>query len=175
MITLEQLATEEERLVEAVERVRGTMEQKTEQLARGGELDRYREVHRRYVQLALGDNVEALRRATFLQWIATIEPTPFTAIRELDASASHVVVSLLNTMCEGPIVDSELRWMLPYYTLLVEWWFAPAQAPALAEFCAKNTPDGAVVPPDDFVYEGRGQLGHYWASIRQGALRRRPR
>jgi hypothetical protein len=166
MITLEQLALQEQQIADAVRKTRGSLAEKAEQLARGGQLESYREVHRQYAELARSGDIEALRRATFLQWYQTTEPVAFTALSLLDRVASDDVIALLDGMCQAKALDAELSWMLPYYTLIAPQWFKPPIAPALAKFCVQNRPGprGSVVPLDGFVHEGRGLLGSYWAS-----------
>jgi hypothetical protein len=165
MRTLDLLALEERRLHEAIKGARGLSEEKAQQLSRDGVLEEYRKVHREYVGLARRGNVEALRRATHLQWIAHLEPVAFTGLHDLEPAACEDLVALLEHMCMRDQVDPELRWMLPHYTFLAEWWFDPASAPALASFCKEHLADTPARPPISFVRDGRGQLGCYWASI----------
>jgi hypothetical protein len=165
MNTLDLLALEEHRLHEAVKAARGSIEEKAQQLAVDGVLEMYREVHREYVRLARTGNVEALRRAAHLQWIASLEPVAFTGLGDLELAACEDAVALLEQMCTADQVDPELRWMLPHYTFLADWWFDAASAPALASFCRNHLADMPTRPPPDFVSNGRGQLGRYWASI----------
>lgn len=95
MSTLELLALEEHRLHEAVKASRGSIEEKAQQLGRDGVLEKYREVHREYVRLARTGNVEAMRRAAHLQWSASLEPTAFTGLGDLEPAACEELVALL--------------------------------------------------------------------------------
>ena len=156
MSTLDLLAIEEHRLHEAVKAVYGSIEEKTLQLHRDGVIEMYREVHREYVRLARTGNVEAMRRAAHLQWIASVEPSAFTALYNLDPAVCEELVALPQQMCARDQLDPELRWMLPHYTFLAAWWFEAASAPALTSFCRKHLAEMPARPPLDFVVDGRG-------------------
>ena len=53
-------------------------------LEAAGVFREYRDVHRRYTALALGGDLEALKRPLFLQWYALFEPACFTGLWEMD-------------------------------------------------------------------------------------------
>lgn len=168
MVTLNQLALEERQLTQVVESLRGTFEQKAEQLERLGVIGRYREIHRQYVRLAEVGDLEALRRAVFLQWIALIEPPVFTGVGVLDSTSESQIMDLLERMCLSGNIDVQLRWMLPHYAVVAEWWLEAEKVPALAAFCRRSDAGNALAQPRDCAYEGRGQLGEYWKSIHRG-------
>jgi hypothetical protein len=167
MTTLAELTLEEQRLAELMGYL-CTVDKEAWQRASRGVFDRYREVHRQYAALARLGDVEALRRAAFLQWFFLVEPPFLTGVADLDSSATDAVIELLELSCRAGDVDSQLRWMLPYYAAIADWWFDAARAPALATFCIENRPDGLVLPPADFESVDRGQLGTYWASLHRG-------
>lgn len=164
MTTLAELTLEEQRLAELVADLRGTVDEVWQRASRGV-VDRYREVHRQYAALARLGDMEALRRAAFLQWFSLVEPPFLTGVADLDSSATEAVIELLDRSCHSGDVDSQLRWMLPYYAVIAAWWFDAARAPALATFCIENRPAGLVSPPAGFESTDRGLLGTYWASL----------
>lgn len=166
MTTLAELTLEEERIAETMAALR-TVDDATWQRNCHAVYDRYREVHRQYASLARLGDAEALRRAAFLQWFAVAEPAFLTGLHDLDPLAKQVVIDLLDRSCRDDNVDSQLRWMLPYYAVIADWWFDALRAPALARFCVEQRPKGLVSLPEDFAFPGRGLLGTYWASLRR--------
>jgi hypothetical protein len=75
----------------------------------------YADVHRDYVDLAEGGDVEALKRAVFLQWFEVVEPPFLTGLSGLHDSAASRLMALLERRCADGGIDDELGWMLPYY------------------------------------------------------------
>ena len=130
MTTLAELTLEEGRIAELMVELRAVDNEVWQRRCHVA-FDRYREVHRQYASLARLGNVEALRRAAFLQWFSVAEPAFLTGLNDLDSCAEEVVLELLDRSCRDGNVDSQLRWMLPYYAVIADWWFEAARAPAL--------------------------------------------
>jgi hypothetical protein len=124
-MTLSDLAAEEDRLLQRIKAIHGLLEEKAARLHAEGIIDAYTAVYRAYADLitdpSQGD--EALKRALFLQWIAIIEPTPFTGIGALDGQTQrHVLEAVQRRIAEGR-VDDELLVMLRWYHSITEWYF----------------------------------------------------
>lgn len=151
-----------------VSAVEGTMEAKYAELEARGVLHSYIEVHRDYVELAAGGDIEALKRAIFLQWFEVVEPPFLTGIANLDRDAVVGAMELIENLCAAAAIDDELAWMLPYYFLIAEWAFpAPAQCPHFTAYCKEHAPNGLVLPAVGTELRGRGQMGEYWRELQQ--------
>jgi len=111
--TLEELERADERLLGYVAGVEGTMEGKTTALTELGE----------YIHLAEAGDVEALKRAIFLQWFEVAEPPFLSGILDLDREAATRGMALVERLCAGGEIEDELAWMFPYYFLIAEWAF----------------------------------------------------
>lgn len=168
-MTLVELAREEDMLRDLVAQAAGTIEAKARYLQHSGVFDAYRDVHRKYVLHAQGGDVEALRRAAFIQWLAAIEPPFLSGLCDLDSAAQRALLTLLEEAVAAEQLDDELAWMLPYYYQMAEWWIPDSAAPRLIRFCRSRAPRQAVRPPPGFAYIGRGEMGRYWASMRGAA------
>lgn len=126
----------------------------------------YAAIHREYVELAIGGDTEALKRALFLQWYRVTEPSSLCGVSDLDTSAEHRLLMLVDSLCESNRLDSELGWMLPYYYLIANYYFQhEVEYPALVAHCQTHSHGGHVTQPVGFVSDGRGQMGDYWQSI----------
>lgn len=166
--TLSNLGREEERLLAEVSTVEGTIEAKYAELEARGVLSAYVDVHRRYVELAAAGDIEALKRAIFLQWFEVVEPPAFTGVANLDRIAVGRAMELIESHCAAEAIDDELAWMLPYYFLIADWAFpSAAQCPHFTAFCKGHAPEGLVQPPEATQLRGRGQMGEYWREMQQ--------
>jgi hypothetical protein len=167
--TIQTLAIEEDRLLTVVEQARGLLEEKTGQLDHAGVFDQYRAVHTGYARLLThsDDGLEALKRAIFLQWIAQIEPSCYTGVREVEtAAAQWVIAAAQRRLADGP-ANTELAVMLRWYDSLTGWYFGQ-----FAEMAAlqRHLVDGEAPQQlaDVFTEQSlanRGQMGQYWRSV----------
>lgn len=168
-MTLLELTAEEDRLLEAVSRVTGSMEERASKLRRAGVSAAYAEVHSAYVLLAEKEGaVEALKRAVFLQWYLISEPGCFTALLEMDAAAERRALDLLDGLVARGEFDEEFQWMAAYYFRVTDFYLPGHEGlEALKEFSRRNQGElwsrGA---PSRASLSGRGQMSAYWLSIR---------
>src|SRR5690349_21682790 len=81
----------------------------------------YKKIHQAYASLSLR-NIEALKRALFIQWYAIAEPSFLTGIADLDENAQTQILQKLNELIKANEIDDELIWMLNYYSNW-EWIF----------------------------------------------------
>ena len=140
------------------------MEEKQAQLARLGVFDDYARVHAAYADRAAGGDVEALKRALFLQWYAVSEPSCFTGLSGLEPEAEHHVLERLDGLASEDGFDSELEWMLPYYYAITDFHFdshagLPSLRRWLREHASTAFPDHHVRDPS---LSGRGRMSGYW-------------
>lgn len=177
-MTLDDLTSEEERLTAEVRRAQGTIEQKIAHLEKLGIFTAYQKVHEQYARLAIDGNAEALKRAFFLQWYASIEPAFLTGIpdgsplgtaRGLDHENQLQVLAEVER-CHAA-ADAELRWMLAYAYALVDYYFDfwPGLDALKAYLSGVDT---TVLWLDLGAAEqmkGRGQMGEYYISVIESA------
>ena len=168
MMDLVELTAEEDRLLAIVSRITGTMEEMFQQLDDLGVFDAYRKVHLAYVDLAERDgNVEALKRAIFLQWFRLSEPSSFTGLWEFDTNAEQKALRLLDHLVITHQLDQELQWMLPWYYFITDFYLDRFDGfEEIKCFSKENQQelwaDGA---PTRESLKNRGQMGKYWLSI----------
>ncbi len=113
-MTVDELAAREQELLNVVNRMVGTIEEKAAQLQQAGIFDAYLRVHQDYVRLLHDPQQgrEALKRALFLQWYAVSEPSAFTGLWELDQAAEEGVVQELDRLLSRSAVKVRRIWYL---------------------------------------------------------------
>ena len=164
---LVELTAEEDRLLAIVSRITGTMEEKSQQLDNLGVFDAYRKVHIAYVDLAEKDgNVEALKRAIFLQWYRLSEPSCFTGLLEFDTNAEQKALRFLNHLLITHQLDQELQWMLPEYYFITDFYLDRFDGfEEIKCFSKENWQElWADDAPTRESLKNRGQMGKYWLS-----------
>lgn len=170
-MTLHDIAAEEERLVRIVEAASGTFEERVPFLERHGVFDAYAIVYRRYVELALEGDIEALKRALFLQWYVVAEPYELTGLSDADEATMVSVLRAVNRRVVSGDLDAELRWMLPWYFMIADWYLRIDSTDVLEElgpFIAlsrSQSSDIGAMALDAAAFLGRGTMGYYWASV----------
>lgn len=163
---LNELALEECQILDKVRGIQGLIEQQEAELESSGIFDNYRGIYNKYVELAVQGDIEALKRALFLWWFDFVEPSFLTGLHELDG---WEVLEQLETLASTNKLDKELKWMLPYYYLITDYYFDAIlenELPALRKFLDENK--NTSLPCTDFLsasLEGRGQMADYWLSI----------
>lgn len=165
-MTLADVTEAERRVLAAVSRVQGLIDEKIEKIQAWGIFAAYSDVHACYAQLALRGDGEALKRALFLQWYACAEPPFLSGLGEMDEVAERAVFQRLDELAARDELDDELRWMLPWYALIAEYYFEERAPMALARWLATRGDAHDV----DLAAKGaslvdRGQMGKYWRSI----------
>lgn len=125
----------------------------------------YRQVHKHYSDLAKEQD-EALKRGLFIQWYAITEPSYLTGIEELDEEAEKNIIDLVEEKIQNNSLDSELKWMLNYYTTwdyVFERFKNRKGLRQLIENRTDGLPLGLVI--DKIAMNKRGQMGTYWNSL----------
>jgi hypothetical protein len=128
MLTIQELTERENELMAQVHGTIGSMNEKARQLLDNGVFSSYRKVHNDYAALAATGNIEALKRAFFIQWYAIAEPSCFTGIPSenpwgdgigLDKDTEKVIFDLVEQFINS---DDELKWMSAWYYLIAEYY-----------------------------------------------------
>ena len=180
---LENLAEEEECLFARVIQVEGTFEAREQQLREEGVFEAYRRIHAEYARLAVEqENLEALKRALFLQWYAAIEPSAFTGIPEtgplgtdegLRGEAESQVLGEVDRRVREGQLDNELHWMLPLYYSIQEWYFDTREGLGALNAYLPTQPQDEWTRQDPSGLEGRGQMSEYLLSMLAGYHRQK--
>ena len=109
--------------------------------------------------------IEALKRALFIQWYAQTEPNYLSGIDTVDEQAEIKVFTILDGRIASNVVDPELIWMLNYFAA---WDYVFERFPSLINlkaFVANAQPDTLPDRIDRKAMEERGQMGEYWNSL----------
>lgn len=167
MFTIQELTDRENILIGQVHGVVGSMEEKALQLTDNGVFNSYRKLHSDYASLAWTGNIEALKRAFFIQWYANAEPACFTGIHELDKDIEIVVFDQVAKLIN---LDDELKWMTAWYYLITDnyfepFWSNPSIIKSLQSYIQEigSLTDQAIL--SDEPLENRGQMGVYFISV----------
>jgi hypothetical protein len=167
MISLESLTATEETLAREVSRVTGLIHEKEDQLEAAGVFRRYLDVHTAYTELATAGDLEALKRALFLQWYALSVPCFCTGIFETAPDSDLTVLTTVERLLDQGRLDPELHHMLPYYYFHTDFFLeAKPGLESLKRYCHQTCPappSAQWVEPSAMV--GRGLMGEYWRSV----------
>ena len=172
---LDNLAKAEENILAAIHSSSGKIEEKLEQFTHEELFDRYIRIHGDYTELASNGDLEALKRAFFIQWYASIEPPFLTGIPSempglgtssgLSDEHQKKVLQLLEESLES--IDQELQWMLAHAYCIVDWYFDYWDGLHHLKKYLKGVNTSihwsASARKADFI--NRGQMGYYYASI----------
>jgi hypothetical protein len=126
-----------------------------------------------YVILAKKGELEALKRALFLYWYSRSEPRELCGIPILNEDLIKEVLGMVDDMIQKGELDAELKWMLPHYYLITDWYIDRFEGlDALKELSKKN--DNLWMQLClKMSFSNRGQLGNYWNSIRDSMLNKK--
>lgn len=136
--------------------------------------EKYRDIHRSYLDLYLRSTDEAtkleiLKRLIFLNWYALVEPSCNTGIEDLDKMTILESYSILDQYLAEERIGTEFRWMLSYYsswdyTILA---FSENRLEKLTAFVKTVDTSVSSFPWNQLpkgVMDNRGQMGIYWIS-----------
>ena len=153
----------------------GTMDFVTEKLSAEGIFEKYRNIHKSYLELYFRIDDEAikleiLKRLIFLNWYALVEPSCFTGIEDLDNETVSESYSILDQYLTAGKIDVEFKWMLSCYsswdyTILP---FSENKLEALTAFIKGVDTSILSYPKNQLpkgVMDNRGQMGIYWISM----------
>ncbi len=153
---------------------RGFFEERDALFRKTGVYQAWRRIFREYVTLAKTGDGAALKRAIFLYWYSFSEPQELSGIPALDKNLAQEVFGLANDMLQKGECDTELKWMLPFYYAVADFYlagFGPDQFGNLRRASQENK-DLYKTGCLESTFEHRGQLGHYWESIQKNVAKR---
>lgn len=120
-----------------------------------------------YVNLALNHNAEALKRALFFIWYACAEPYTLSGIKDLDQKSAQKLLSLVNKLIISDGLDDELKWMLPYYFEVCDWYLnGYSDVDAILQY-SKSLENRELYRAElkSSSFKSRCIFGEYWSSI----------
>ena len=93
------------------------------------------------------------------------EPSCFTGINELDSDAERKIIKQLDNLIKRGKLDTELNWMLKYYST---WDYVFERFKEYHGLCEWIENDFGTELPDTIDKDEmstRGQMGKYWNSL----------
>jgi len=164
-MTLEELNLEEIRLFSELN-TDGFIDEKIEQLQKGGIFEAYKKVFTEYTNLINSKNEgnEALKRAVFLKWYESAEPSFLSGINDLPENISIEVFQNLHSKIESKELDYEFQWMLHFYIQIADFAFSKYidinKLPLI-----ENKEIWENVDFDTSQFNNRGQMRIYWIAV----------
>ena len=176
MLNIQELTERENKLLSQIHGTVGSMNEKTQQLIENGVFDLYRELHNDYASLAKTGNLEALKRAFFIQWYSIAEPSCFTGIpsiepwgdgKGLDKETEKAVFDLVAQSINS---DDELKWMTAWFYQIADYYFESFwnNSTIIKDLQNHIQEIGSLVDNaklSDEPLEKRGQMGSYFMSV----------
>ena len=103
MPSLDAIAGWESAVLASLRGAKGTLEERDRQITRAGLYAEYPAIVRSYLDLVPDerDGVEALKRAVFIVWLGTIEPSPDSGIAEIPERTAREVMQALEDRVES--------------------------------------------------------------------------
>lgn len=125
---------------------------------------RYTEIYLNYTRLFSSEkNIEALKRAIFIQWFAVSEPSELTGIGNLDQSEQGENLFQLTKLIATEKIDHEFSLMFLHYHSVSSWYFK-SYYDFTEEIQFLSEINNAEYKPN-YELDFRGQMGNYWKSL----------
>jgi len=142
----------------------GYFEERDEYLKKNGLYEEWRKVFIQYSQLAKEGELEALKRAIFFCWYQCAEPNSLSGLLGLDEIHIHDVLTEAEKLSGSNELDSELKFMLPFYYQVCNWYFERFEGlHYLLEASLQNNALWEAEAPK-YDWKNRGIMGDYWSS-----------
>jgi hypothetical protein len=162
-MTIDELAKQEEALVHRIRNIKGGYREFPSDY--DSIFNEYEKIHYEYTNLAIhSSNIEALKRAVFIQWFEVAEPEFLSGIKQLDQESKVLVFDELQKIFLSKSIDEEFVWMLNCYYRIAPFFLVPRsrfrKVIKFLEGLSEWKPEKAA----DFSFLNRGQMGLYWQS-----------
>jgi len=162
---LDELTTLEHEWLAKQHSVQGTHSDRDASYERIGAYEAWQAIFREYVILSREGDLEALKRALFLYWYEYSEPYWLTGIANLDRSLAEELLHRVNSLAGQEQLDEELKWMLPWYYSVADYYLNSFAGLDALEETSKRKPDWRTLRHSPPEFENRGQMGQYWKSV----------
>lgn len=158
--SLTELTTREEYLMESLEYSRSQSKEFMDRI-----FPEYTAIHCAYVELAVrNEDIEALKRAVFLQWYATVEPSFLSGIKQIEEQSANAAMDEVQHLVVSEKIAEEFLWMLQcYYQISDHFLYPPDKYNELIRKIDSLAPWKSETGYK-FVFINRGQMGRYWQS-----------
>ena len=107
---------------------------------------------------SLLEDIEALKRATFIQWYSVIEPNENSGMGEMNTQIEKKNIIKINQLIKNNLIDEEFLFFLNHYYNIGDWYFDSLE---LSPIFKSRTQ----LQLDYKNFEGRGVMGEYWKQI----------
>jgi hypothetical protein len=166
-MSIEEITIEENDLLNLVHQYKGDMDLTFERMQKDEIFKKYSDIHSKYVELATKEeNIEALKRAIFIQWYALSEPSSFTGIRDLSEDNKKRALRFLEMIIIENKIDTEFNSMLFHYKEVNNIAFTQFNNYQILKNYLNNISEyNHLENLAKFSFNKRGQLGSYWQSI----------
>ena len=162
-MTLDELANKEHHLLKKIADFEGDNKLMSQYFE--GIFTEYEMIHRQYVDIAVVDSdIEALKRAIFIQWFRRAEPPFLSGINRLDESAELLALDELQKLESVDQVDEEFTWMLKCYYQVADIFIAPRSRYGTLVKYLEKLPAWNPLDAKKYSFHHRGQMGDYWIS-----------
>jgi len=142
----------------------GYFEERDEYLKNNKIYEENKSIFCEYVSLANKGNLEAIKRALFYLWYQCSEPNQLSGISELDERKIQSILLAVNKLSENMKLDVELKYMLPYYYQVCEWYFERFKNLEALLLASKENINLWEKEASKSKKQNRGKMGEYWSS-----------
>ena len=142
----------------------GHFEERHDYLLEHGLYQDWRNLFVQYANLALDDDLEAIKRSLFFIWYQCAEPSQLSGINEIDESLVEMVLLKVDTLSAVGKLDLELTFMLPFYYQVAEWYFERFSGLENLIQASISNADLWQREAIKVNWKNRGIMGDYWLS-----------
>jgi hypothetical protein len=153
---LNELSKQEFYLINELEKTEGSIEEKRQQCLILKIFSSYNEIFLKYSNL---NNIEAFKRAIFIQWIAIIEPDIYSGIGSLNKVIEEQNLKKLDELAFNNLLDEEFKNMVSFYYSISDWYFENFK-----EIKKVVQQQQMSIKKNNSMFN-RGQMGKYWNSL----------
>ena len=166
-MNIKDIAKSEILLFNKITAYHGTMSEIENNMRIDNIFEKYESIFKQYIVLAdKYNNIEALKRAIFIQWYSYSEPSSFTGIFLLSEDDERLALQLLERAIIKKEMDAELISMLYHYKEVNDIvFFKFEDLFVLNEFLQNILPENPLEKLRNNSFSARGQMGEYWKSI----------
>jgi hypothetical protein len=161
---LEDLNYQEIILLKELKKLKGSIEKIELEIDELSISEKYNEIHNEYTKLNKV-NLEALKRAIFIQWYAAVEPKCYTGIGDLNSENIINNISQLKDLISKNEIDTEFKNMIFHYYKIANWYFDAFINIIELKILINSFEYKSDTNNLDSKMINRGQMGEYWKSL----------
>lgn len=142
----------------------GHFEERDKYLLENKIYENWRGIFEKYATLALDGQDEALTRAVFFIWYQCSEPNQLSGLALLNEEFTNRILARVNTLAGSDSLHHELKFMLPFYYQVCEWYFERFENMESLYLASKENLDLWEIEAPKQNWNNRGIMGEYWSS-----------